>query len=177
MAKKKFPETVTLESSAYLEGLFQDFEQQMVRYSALTQHSMGLEARLDLAEKTLCLTRDHLQMALTTTEGGKNFVAKFQRESAKVRFVGKRLTDACAEVLSEHKKMMPEKLLDAINNGTFRFRTNAPLREIHAALMRHPQIRRVGDYYIWIGSKEQKIQGRPIEGEIVKPEKSGVKPN
>src|SRR5882762_10031357 len=103
MAKKRIPDTTTLESSAYLEGLFDDFEQQMNRYKSLTAHLMGLEARLDLAEKTLSLTRDHLKIALQDMEGNRRqYTPRFTRESAKVRFLGMRLIDACEQVMAEH---------------------------------------------------------------------------
>ena len=185
MPKNKIPDTMTLESSAYLEGLFQDFEQQMSRYKSLTAHRMGLEARLELAEKTLILTRDHLKIALQTTEGCNKFAEKYKRESAKVRFIGMRLVDICEQVIAENKKITPEKLLDAINEGTYRFKSNAPLREIHAALLRHPHIRRVGNYYIWAGPKEDRLAvlqsanqpaGLVVEGKF-KERETEVKPN
>jgi hypothetical protein len=66
---KKVAKTITLESGAYLNGLFQDFAKQISRYKGLTGHLMDIEARLQLAEKTLCLTRDHLALALAATEG------------------------------------------------------------------------------------------------------------
>jgi hypothetical protein len=185
MPKKEIPDTTTLESSAYLEGLFQDFDQQMIRYRSLTANLMGLEARLDLAEKTLTLTRDHLKIALQDTEGSRNYHERFLRQSAQVRFIGMRLSDACEQVMAEHKKMTTEKLLDAINEGTFRFRTKSPLREIHAALMKHPHIRRVGNYYIWAGPKEDRLavleaahpSGFTVQAEAVIEKPKEVKPN
>ncbi|SRR6266849_2597811 len=153
----KIPKTTTLESGAYLNGLFKDFAEQLHRYQALSANLMEIEARLELAEKTLCLTRDHLDMALKTTEGSESRLREFKKESAKVQFVGMRLMDACTTVLKEHRKLTPEKLLDAINEGTFRFRTNAPLREIHAALLRHPHVNREGNHYIWNAPKEEQI--------------------
>jgi hypothetical protein len=156
---KKQPKTTTLESGAYLDGLFEDFSQQVGRYHELTAHLMGLEARLELAEKTLILTRDHLGMALKTSEGDTTHHRhNWKQLSTKVRFVGMRLVDACTSVLKEHGKMTPQDLLDAINEGTFRFRTNAPLREIHAALLRHPHVNREGAYYIWTAPKEEQIK-------------------
>jgi hypothetical protein len=154
---KKVAKTITLESGAYLNGLFQDFAEQISRYKGLTGHLMEIEARLQLAEKTLCLTRDHLAMALAATEGCESRVRQFEKESAGVRFVGMRLTDACTAVLKEHKKMTPSKLLDALNDGTFRFKSNAPLREIHAALLRHPHVNREASYYIWNAPREEQM--------------------
>jgi hypothetical protein len=159
---KQVKKTTTLESGAFLEGLFEDFAQQRHRYHQFTAHLMGLEARLELAEKTLILTRDHLEMALKTAEGDeeKRYLPRWKEESRKVRFVGMRLVDVCATVLKEHRKLTPQKLLDAINDGTFRFRTNAPLREIHAALLRHPYVKRDGNYYIWNAPPEEQITMR-----------------
>jgi hypothetical protein len=150
MPKKPKPATMTLESGAFLEGLFKDFRGQVSRYKFLTGKLMEIEAQLQLAEKTLALTRDHLGMALKTTEGSADRMKDFKKESAYVRFVGMRLTDACTVVLKERKKLRAEKLLDEVNEGTFRFKSNAPLREIHAALLKHPHVQRQGDYYIWI---------------------------
>jgi hypothetical protein len=156
---KKREKTDTLESGAYLDGLFQDFSQQVARYHELTAHLMGLEARLELAEKTLILTRDHLKMALKTSEGDTTrHFRDWKSLATKVRFVGMRLVDACTAVLKEHVKMTPTKLLETINEGTFRFRTNAPLREIHAALLRHPHVNREGDFYIWTAPKEEQMR-------------------
>jgi hypothetical protein len=182
---KKVEKTMTLESGAYLDGLFEDFAQQRHRYHELTAHLMGLEARLDLAEKTLILTRDHLEMALTTAEGDekKRFLPRWKEDSKKVRFVGMRLVDVCATILQEHHKLTPQKLLDAINEGTFRFRTNAPLREIHAALLRHPHVKREGNYYIWDAPAEEQITMRLRDSKqsaITTPKvaiESEVKPN
>lgn len=150
----KVPKTITLESGAFLNGLFKDFAEQVNRYKSLTAHLMEIEARIELAEKMLSLTRDHLEMALNTTEGSKERMREFIKESKGVRFVGMRLTDACTIVLKEHRKITPTKLLDAINEGTFRFKSNAPLREIHAALIKHPHVKREGAYYFWVAPKE-----------------------
>ena len=185
MPKPKKHVRNTLESAAYLGGLFTDFSQQMSRYKDLTGHAMSLEARLVLAEKTLVLTRDHLKMALDASEGCEDLWKNYQQEAAKVRFVGMRLIDACEQVMAENKKLTPEQLLDKINNGTFRFRTNAPLREIHAALLRHPHIKRIDDFYIWSGPKDERLAvlkaseglGEAVlEGEIKQPEVEN-KPN
>ena len=181
MPKTKVTDSVSLESAAYLDGLFQDFNQQVARYHGLAAHLMGIEARLELAEKTLILTRDHMEMALRNTEEDQcDRLRAWKSQSAKVRFVGMRLIDACTTVLREQKKMTPHKLLDAINGGAFRFRTNAPLREIHAALLRHPHVERDGDFYVWNAPKEEQMKlpkasaKSAIEGEITTAE---AKPN
>lgn len=151
----KKPKYVTLEANSYLDGLFRDFAEQMNRYKSLNQSLKQIEARIDLAEKTLCFTREHLELALKETEGAEDRMAQFQQEAAKVRFVGIRLADACELIIKEQKKVSPTKLLDILNVGTIRFRTNAPLREIHATLLKHPHIKRVEDYYVWAKKEEQ----------------------
>jgi len=54
------------------------------------------------------------------------------------RFVGMRRADACIVIVKEHKKVTHTGMLSALNNGMFRFRTSAPLREIHGAMVRQP---------------------------------------
>jgi hypothetical protein len=183
---KKEP-TSTLESTAYMEGLFSDFAQQVRRYHELTAAQLGIEARLELAEKTLILTRDHLKMVLDTTEGAEKseFLARWKDKSKDVRFVGMRLLDVCVALLKEHKKLTPQRLLDAINAGTFRFRTNSPLREIHAALLRHAGVRRDGNHYIWDGPTDGQVkqttrgakQPMVIAADEKQVSEKGVKPN
>jgi len=152
---------VSLESTAYLKGLFDDFNRQVNLYKELTTKLLGLEARIELAEKTLCLTRDHVSIAIETTEGRtESTLPDWDEVSRTVRFVGMRLADACVALLEEHKKLTPQQLLDDLNEGTFRFRTNFPLREIHAALLRHPHVERQGQHLIWTGPKEQQMTMR-----------------
>jgi hypothetical protein len=178
MPKTPIPKTTTLEASAYLDGLFTDFKSEIGRYQELTGHMMQLEARIELSEKKIALTRDHLEMALKTAEGGpdQQRLAHFHKLSERVQFVGKRLVDACTIVLKKHSRLTPEKLLDAINEGTFRFRTNAPLREIHAALLRQPNVERRGKCYVWTGPKEEKFPEIPAHV-VADSSVKGGKPN
>jgi hypothetical protein len=159
MPKTPIPKTSTLEASSYLDGLFAEFREEINRYKELTSHMMQLEARLELTEKRLSLTRDHLEMAITTSEGCQKRLPEFKQIAASVQFVGLRLVDACTAILREHHRLTPEKLLDAINEGTFRFRTNSPLREIHAALLRQPNVERKGQMYVWTGPREKVLKG------------------
>jgi hypothetical protein len=185
MPKQPIPKTTTLEANAYLDGMFTDFKSEIERYQEFTTHMMHLEARLGLSEKRIALTRDELNLALTTCEGGPDQarLAQFHKLSERVRFVGMRLVDACTIVLKKHGRLTPEKLLDAINEGTFRFRTNAPLREIHAALLRQPNVDRRGNCYIWTGPKELPVAAEPkpslpVAAHVTKESSGeGVKPN
>lgn len=153
--KKALAHTTTHEATSYLQGLFQAFRQQTRHYAALTQELLSLEARIELAEKNLCLTRDHFKMTIENTDNAapNDWDAIFKT----VRFVGVRLVDACATLLQEskHQKLTPEELLSGLNFGTFRFRTNSPLREIHAALLKHPSVKRTDDAWVWTGTAEQ----------------------
>jgi hypothetical protein len=139
----------TSASDAFLRGLHGEFVEQVNRYHGLTAHLLELEARVELAEKQLCLTRDHFKMVIEKTEGA--IPHDWETVLKQVRFVGVRIADACVALLSERKKMTPVELLDALNRGMFRFRTNTPLREIHAALLRQQHVKRIGDVWIWEG--------------------------
>src|SRR2546430_636945 len=50
----------TTECTAYLEGIYDEFALLVQRYASLTSHMREMEARVELTEKTLSLTRDHL---------------------------------------------------------------------------------------------------------------------
>jgi len=157
MPKKKKPSNVlvTTEAMSYLAGLFQEFHKQTHNYHALTTELLSLEGRIELAEMTLCLTRDHLTMAITRSDSAAP--NNWDGVLKSVRFVGVRLADACQVLLQERRKLTPEEILNGLNKGMFRFRTSSPLREIHAALLRPGFAKREGDYYIWVGQPEQQM--------------------
>ena len=146
----KFP---THESTSYLMGVFNEFHKQVKSYQDLTGELLSLEARVELAEKMLCLARDHFEMTVKQTESA--FPNDWERVFRSVRFVGVRLAVACADLLKEKKKMTLQELLDGLNAGMFRFRTNAPMREIHAALLRQPSVKKTGGTYVWKGEGDQ----------------------
>jgi len=148
--------TTTSESTAFLAALNSEFSCQVERYHELTTQLLQIQARVELAEKQLCLTRDHLAMVITKTEGAmpRNWEATLK----KVRFVGLRLADACLALLREREKMTAEELLDDLNEGMFRFRSNTPFREIHAALLKQQNVKRTKDGWTWIGPKEDQIR-------------------
>lgn len=155
--KGKRPEKInyTTEATAYLGGLFGEFQEQTKKYHSLTHHLLSLEAQIELAEKTLCLMRDHLAMAIEKTEGA--LPNDWEKVLHKVRFVGVRLADACNVLLQGKKKLTPEQLLHELNDGMYRFRTNAPLREIHAALLKQTFVEKRGSIYVWLGTPEQQM--------------------
>lgn len=164
---------ISVESSAYLDGLFQELQRQIHHYVEFTRMLHNVEARLELAEKTLSLTRDHLMMTISQTDSARPRDWKGTLDG--VRFVGVRLVDACQVLLQERKKMTPEELLMALNEGMYHFRTNSPLREIHAAMLRQNFAKREDEYWVWIGKSEQQIPMRlrsdkPAEMVLAEPE-------
>jgi len=149
--------TQTSEANAYVGALHHEFADQVKRYHNLTGNLLDLEARVELAEKQLCLTRDHLAMVIQKTEGAVPH--EWKKISDTVRFVGVRLADACVALLKEHKKMTPQELLDALNNGMYRFRTSSPFREIHGALLRQRYVKRTeDDAWAWEGPEEDQLR-------------------
>jgi hypothetical protein len=142
-----------LEATSFLRGLFEEFQSQKERYANMTASLLSLEARIELAEKTLCLTRDHLAMSIEKTDSA--IPTNWANILNSVRFVGMRLADACMTLLQEHGKMTPKEIFSALNSGMFRFRSNSPLREIHAALLRQNSAKRVGNAWVWTGTREQ----------------------
>ncbi len=102
---------------------------QVKRYSDLTSHLLDMQARIELAEKTLCLTRDHLAMTITQTDSATP--QDWEQHLREVRFVGVRLADACMVLLKEKKALTPQEILIGLNRGMFRFRTNSPLAKKH----------------------------------------------
>jgi hypothetical protein len=157
---------VALEATSYLRGLFQEFHQQKHRYAALTSELLSMEARIELAEKTLCLTRDHLAMAIARADSA--VPTDWTEVLARVRFVGMRLADACMTLLAEHKKMTPKEILYGLNVGMFRFRTSSPLREIHAALLRQNSVKKIGSDWVWAGTADQlPMRFRVLKRELI----------
>jgi hypothetical protein len=166
--KKHKPPHATYESTAFLRGLFRELHEQIGRYTALTGELLGMEARIELAEKTVCLTRDHFKMKIAKTQDA--LPTDWGKALESVRFVGVRLADACAKSLQAHTRMTPEELLRDLNDGMFRFRTNSPLREIHAALLRHPHVKRSGGAYVWTAPPTEKqlpMRLRVVQREMI----------
>lgn len=140
---------MTTEAMSYLSGLHDEYEEQLGRYHSLTAELHSLQARVELVEKNLCVTRDHLAMAIEKSD--EDVPKEWKQRLIKARFVGMRLADACLWLLKTHKRMTYVDLLNHLNVGMFRFRTNAPAREIHGALLRQPYVKRVSDGWMWTG--------------------------
>jgi len=143
---------VASEANSYLAGLFEELRQQAAKYQALTGQLLNLEARVELAEKTVCLTRDHLVMEIGKSDSSTphDWVGTLND----FRFAGVRLVDACMTLLQENKHMTPQEILVGLNRGMFRFRTSSPLREIHAALLRQTFAKKEDQVWVWTGTPE-----------------------
>lgn len=136
------------EKLEYLGTLRDEFDDQAKRYEGIMLTLRQLEFKAEVAEKHLCVARDHLLLALDENPGmvGEDWEKVLKR----VRFVGRRLADACVELLRENTTMTTSELISGLRSGMFRFKGAAPLREVHAAVMRHPNIKRDGDTWRWI---------------------------
>lgn len=145
---------VTTEVNGYLVGLYGEFAMQVNYYNEVTGALAQAEARVDLAEKHLRTTRDHMEMVLSRCKD-QTIPPDWSRTFQAVRFVGMRLADACNILLRENRQMTPHELLNQLNLGTFRFRTSTPLREIHAALLRQPFVERKDNTWVWTGTGDQ----------------------
>ena len=88
----------------------------------------------------------------------------WNKRLSEAQFVGLRLAESCLEILRERKKAKPDELRDALNHGTYRFRTSAPLREIHAALLKQTAIKKVGETWVYVG------EPKPSQPRIVSPD-------
>jgi hypothetical protein len=143
------------EATSYLGGLFQELQQQTAKYGALTRELLNLEARVELAEKTVCLTRDHLQLEIERSDS--TMPRDWTATLSDFRFAGVRLVDACMALLRENKKMTPQEILVGLNRGMFRFRTSSPLREIHAALLRQ-NFAKKGEDQTWVWTETADVQ-------------------
>lgn len=147
--KKETVAAVTLEATSWLEGLAVEFQEQVERHSVLTKQLLQLEARIAMSEKALCAMRDQLQLGISECDTA--LPKDWQPTIQSVKFVGVRLVDACLTLLQERKKLTPQELVLGLNAGMFRFRTNSPLREIHAALLRQTMAKKIGGAWVWVG--------------------------
>lgn len=137
----------TMERDAFVQGLFNELNDQIKRYKGIVHQLSELKARVMIVERNLRLTREHLRMVLGQTE--EEVPTDWEKKLDTVKFVGTRLGDACVEIMRTHKKLPMNEIVKALNNGQFRFRTSTPLREINAALLRQPYVKREGEYWVY----------------------------
>ncbi len=154
----------TLERRAFVEGLFHELDEQLRRYSGLIDKLFQLEARVQVNERTLKATRDHLLAALNDV--GEEVPDNWESVLCRVRFLGMRLADACVEILKERGSVTMEELREELDNGMFRFNTPTPMREINAALLRQQHVRREGDR--WVYESPASEEGKEKEPKQIK---------
>jgi hypothetical protein len=131
--------------------LFATFHGTFANYNELLAAEREIQARLETAEKTVALTRDHLLDSLRNADDAAP-PEEWKSLLDGVRFVGVRLVDACLTLLQEQGRLGSEGLLERLIAGGFRFRTASPLREIHAAMLKQQAARKAGNEYLWLGN-------------------------
>ena len=139
--------SVTAEREGYVEGLFEELEEQLDRYVEFSKQIQKIQAQIGIAEGTIQAIRGYIYTQFSNTE--EDVPANWEMLLKQARFVGARLGDACVEILKEQNELSKAEMLDELNEGQYRFRTPHPLREINAALLRHPKIRKEGDMWIY----------------------------
>lgn len=151
LPQTKLPSGPSLEEMSYISGLYNEFLFEKAHYHELVSQLMEAQGRVELAEGRLRLTRDHMIHRI----GRSPLLApkEWREQFLDVQFVGVRAGDACLMVLSEKGNASTEELVEALNNGGFRFRSNAPAREVHAAMIRQPNVRKEGEQWVYTGSK------------------------
>ncbi len=137
----------SVERRSFVNGLFKELSEQLLHYHDVLGEMFELQARVEVNERSLKATRDHLLAVLS--EAGEETPENWDKVLHQVRFLGMRLADACLEVLKERGNLTVDELRDELDHGMFRFRTPSPLREMNAALLRHPNIRREDDRYVY----------------------------
>lgn len=141
------PRTRTTERVGFVNGLFEELQEQLEKFLTLVQELAVIQARVQVVEQNLEATRNMIHAQLNDTE--EETPEDWEESLQKVRFVGVRLGDACVQVLKERKVLTTDELRRLLDYGQFRFRTGFPLREMNAALLRHPRIHRKGDTWTY----------------------------
>src|SRR5687768_7834442 len=62
------PASLTYETNSYLQSVYLALHEDFQKYHGLIKEEMMVQARLELAEKTVCLTRDHLVLTVAQAE-------------------------------------------------------------------------------------------------------------
>jgi hypothetical protein len=157
-------QTATLERQAFVDGLFAELKHLLDHHLRMVREHAGLQAKIMITEKNIKFTKEHLFMLLSDTP--EQVPKNWEKTLENVRFIGARLGDACLTILKEKKSVTTDEMLGALNNGQFRFRTGYPLREIHAALLRHPDVRRENDLWIYDDKKEEAKSREEVEAKF-----------
>lgn len=147
---------MSLERKAFVDGLFHELDTQLHHHIELVGRYSRLGAQVMISERTVHMTRDHLNWVLTRSEDAVPL--DWKEVLAKVRFIGMRLGDACMHLLEEYRTLTSDEMREKLDKGQFRFRSGSPLREINAALLRQPKVKKEEDRWILKGEKNTKAE-------------------
>ncbi|MPZ22762.1 MAG: hypothetical protein GEU28_04310 [Dehalococcoidia bacterium] len=146
------------ERIAFVQGLLDELQGQTAKHIERVMELAHLQAQLEIGERNLIATRDYLNSVLSQTK--ETVPHGWQALIRSLRFLGARLGDACVQVLRESEGPLEVAQIEgALNAGQYRFRTGTPRREIHAALLRQPRVKRTDDGG-WFYTQESGTQGR-----------------
>ena len=146
----------SLERQEFIQGLFEELDGQLHRHLAAVAQLSRLQGRIDVSERALVATRDHLLSALESTVE-ESVPEGWQEVLDRVRFIGARIGVACAYLLERHGPLTMAELHARLNDGQFRFRTSTPLREINAALIRNSRARKDGEQWSYVPPEEEAV--------------------
>lgn len=155
--------TPTLERRAFVDGLFDELVEQTARYQEFTHEWLTMQGRMEMCEKAVRATRDHLLTSLEQTD--EEVPLDWRKTLDTVRFVGARPADACLTVLRERGNVTTDGLIKELNRGGYRFNSPYPQREIQASMMRHPHVTRVGDLWTYEPPQPKVVRPRRERGE------------
>jgi len=147
---------VALEPSSYVKGVYAAFHKQTDEYEKLTGLLLSLEDNIAIAEKQLQVTRDYLRVVIEQTAGAAP--PNWDETLKGVRFVGVRLVDACLQILREQNELTTAELIEGLNHGMYRWRSNSPAREMNAALLRQKSVTRQDDMWIYKDVEEESLE-------------------
>ena len=137
----------TMESMSYIHGVYDAFHKQVHDYQTLTDQLLRLEGQIVLAEKQVQVARDHLCMVIENTPTA--LPSDWDKTLGTVRFVGVRLAEACLQLLRDQSPMTTEDLVQGLNYGMYRWRSNSPARELNAAMLRQKSVKREEGNWIY----------------------------
>ncbi len=124
-------------------------------YEELERDRLNLEAaqaRYDFTKRQVMLARDRYRSEWDFPTSLFDFPdhIEIDRQEAghfvwvmnRIRFMGLPIGQACRIALGELKLSTTEALVSTLEDGGFSFSTTSPSREIHAALMKQPWVKR-----------------------------------
>ena len=127
-------------------GMFAELRERAERHAAAAAEAERLERVVAHGERRLAAAGEHL-LAVLEAEG-MEAPAGWRDALLRARMAGASAGEACAILLEEHGPATAAGLKTMLERAGFRFRGAAPLREIHAALIRNSRVRRDGGLWV-----------------------------